>query len=61
LRNLPRLYDTAEEIEAIADVVGADRGRDIFISTRANEATIRRMSQDGALRNYRILSFATHG
>lgn len=61
LRNLPRLYDTADEIEAIADVVGADRARDIFIGSRANEATIRQMSQDGTLRTYRILSFATHG
>ena len=59
--NLPRLPDTADEIEAIADVVGADRGRDIFIGSRANEATIRQMSQDGTLRRYRIVSFATHG
>ncbi|MDP7302574.1 MAG: CHAT domain-containing protein, partial [Pirellulaceae bacterium] len=61
LRSLPRLRDTAEEIEAIADVLGADHERDIFIGTRANEATMRQMSQDGTLRNYRILSFATHG
>ena len=61
IRDLPRLYDTADEIRAIADVVGADYERDIFIGNRASEATIRQMSQSGTLRNYRILSFATHG
>ena len=61
LIDLPRLPDTADEIRAIADVVGSDVKRDIFIGSRANEQKIRHMNSTGALRNYRILSFATHG
>ncbi len=58
---LPRLPDTADEIIAIADIVGADRQRDILVGSRAAESTIRDMSARGVLRQYRILSFATHG
>ena len=61
LEDLPRLPDTADEIKAIAEVVGADHERDIIIGSRASEETIRRMNETGALGNYRILSFATHG
>ena len=61
LVSLPRLLDTADEINAIADVVGADFKRDIFLGNRANEAEIRNLNASGALRKYRILSFATHG
>ena len=61
LASLPRLLDTADEINAIADVVGADFKRDIFLGNRANEAEIRNLNASGALRKYRILSFATHG
>ena len=58
---LPRLADTADEIIAIADIVGADRQRDLLIGSGATESNIRDMSAAGVLRQYRILSFATHG
>jgi CHAT domain-containing protein len=61
LQHLPRLPETANEVRVIADVVGAEPNRDLFIGTRATETTIRKLSRDKILRNYRILSFATHG
>ncbi len=61
LSNLPRLRDTAIEVKAIGAVLGADSKRDIFVGSRANETTIRKMSQSGELKKYRVISFATHG
>jgi len=58
---LKRLPGTADEILAIAGIVGSDPTRDIFLGRRATEATVRELNASGALRNYRILSFATHG
>jgi CHAT domain-containing protein/tetratricopeptide (TPR) repeat protein len=61
LANLPRLRDTADEVKAIGAVLGANSKRDIFVGSRASEATIRKMSRSGALKKYRVISFATHG
>lgn len=58
---LPRLADTADEIIAIANIVGADQQRDLLIGSKATESNIRDLSASGRLRQYRILSFATHG
>ncbi len=61
LANLPRLYETADEVKAIGVVLGANSKRDIFVGSRASEATIREMSLSGTLKKYRVISFATHG
>jgi CHAT domain-containing protein len=53
---LPRLPDTAEEIRAIAQALGADEG-DVFLGISANERTVKRVQLD----RYRVVAFATHG
>jgi CHAT domain-containing protein len=54
---LSRLPDTAEEIRGIAQVIGADLERDVFLGASANEQTVKALD----LARYRILAFATHG
>ena len=57
LAQLPRLRDTREEVNAIAQALGANLSQDVFIGTAANEATVKRMN----LSNRRVIAFATHG
>jgi CHAT domain-containing protein len=57
LVDLPALPDTAQEIEAIASMLGADRTRDIFLGERANDSAVRAAQ----LARYRVVAFATHG
>jgi len=54
---LPRLADTRDELFEIAETVGADINRDLFVGEAASEEKIK--STD--LRPYRAVSFATHG
>lgn len=61
LADLPRLADTAREIEEVARALNANPGADVFLRERANEDTVKQMSESGALSNYRVISFATHG
>jgi CHAT domain-containing protein len=56
VRELPRLPDTADEINALAATLGADDTA-IYLQARASEARVRSMD----LSDYRILAFATHG
>lgn len=58
---LPRLPDTAEEILSIAEAVGADPSRDVFLQRDANEANVKQLSASGVLADYQVVSFATHG
>ena len=57
LATLPPLPDTADEVNAIAGVLGADPAASLFIGARATEATLRRLP----LSDWRIVMFATHG
>ncbi|MDP1681761.1 MAG: CHAT domain-containing protein [Burkholderiales bacterium] len=57
LAQLPRLPDTREEVNAIAQALGANLAQDVFIGAAANEATVKRMD----LSNRRVIAFATHG
>lgn len=57
LADLPRLPDTAEEVMALAQALGADPARDVFLGRRANE----QMIKSADLSRYRVLAFATHG
>lgn len=57
LAQLPRLPDTREEVNAIAQALGANLSQDVFIGTAANESTVKRMN----LSNRRVIAFATHG
>jgi CHAT domain-containing protein len=53
---LPRLADTADELNTVAGKLGASPG-DIFLRARATETTVKRTS----LADYRVVYFATHG
>ncbi len=54
---LPRLPDTRDEIAAIAEALGADPDRDLFLGRAANEQRVK----TAPLQDYRIVAFATHG
>ena len=53
---LPRLPDTADELQALAQSLGAEDDT-VFLGERATETLVR--SED--LSSYRVLAFATHG
>ena len=53
---LPRLPDTADELKAVANAVGASPG-DIFLREKASETVVKSLS----LTDYRVVYFATHG
>ncbi len=57
LAKLPRLPDTADEIRAIANALGADLATDVYLGRRANEANVKQND----LSVYKVLAFATHG
>ncbi len=58
VRQLPRLPDTRCELMRVAESVG---GGDLLLDEDANETLIKALNANGGLRDYRILSFATHG
>lgn len=60
LRRAPPLPETADELCDVAHLLGAAEA-DVLLGARANETELRRMSDDGRLRDYRVLHFATHG
>jgi CHAT domain-containing protein len=53
---LPRLEDTADEVKAVAQKLGAP-SRDILLRAAATETAVKR----AALADYRVVYFATHG
>jgi CHAT domain-containing protein/tetratricopeptide (TPR) repeat protein len=57
LAMLPRLPDTADEIQSIAAILKADSGQDVFLGRRANEGVVKALD----LAHYRVIAFATHG
>jgi CHAT domain-containing protein len=60
LRSQTPLYDTADELCAVAKELKlfAD---DILLGAKATEGTIKQLSQNGRLAQYRVVHFATHG
>ena len=60
IRAAPPLPETADEICAVGQVLGA-QPNDILIGARANERALAALNASGALRSYRIIHFATHG
>ena len=61
LKDLVPLPDTAEELLALADVLGADKDRDLHLGLDASESTVDALNRAGKLKDYRTISFATHG
>ncbi|MBM3540760.1 MAG: CHAT domain-containing protein, partial [Alphaproteobacteria bacterium] len=57
LAMLPRLADTRTELLNIARALKADPSQTVFLGKEANEERVKTM----ALKDYRILAFATHG
>ena len=57
LAMLAPLPDTAEELEGIANVLGASVPQDVFLGVRASEAAVKSFD----LSDRRVVAFATHG
>ncbi|MCC7167231.1 MAG: CHAT domain-containing protein [Rhodospirillales bacterium] len=57
LAQLPRLPDTAEEVQSIAQALAADPEKDLFLGARASDARVSGLD----LTQWRIIMFATHG
>lgn len=58
IRQLP-LPDSADELCAIArEVNGSDS--DVYLGERATEETLKRLSKQRLLENYRVVDFASH-
>jgi CHAT domain-containing protein len=57
LEVLPRLPETAEEIQSMALAMNADITRDVFIGVQANEQQVKTLD----LSRYKVVAFATHG
>jgi CHAT domain-containing protein/tetratricopeptide (TPR) repeat protein len=60
LRLQPPLPETADELCAVAESVGAPASA-VHLGQEATEASLKRLSAGGALRRARVLHFATHG
>ncbi|MBV8167174.1 MAG: CHAT domain-containing protein [Alphaproteobacteria bacterium] len=56
VRKLPPLPETAGELRAVANALGASE-QDLYLGGRASEPILR----SGALDQYRVVHFATHG
>jgi CHAT domain-containing protein/Tfp pilus assembly protein PilF len=56
VRDLPALPETADELRAIANTLGAS-DHDLLLGERASESELRQTQLD----NYRVIEFATHG
>jgi len=58
-RQMP-LPETAIELCAVANSFAPSKG-DVYLGNDATETRIKQLSESGALRQYRVLHFATHG
>lgn len=61
IRDLPRLFDTADELLGIAHAVRADPAQDVYLGLEASEERLLKLNRAGTLKSYRVVSFATHG
>jgi CHAT domain-containing protein len=57
LGSLPRLPDTADELQSVAHALNVDPSKVLHLGRDANEKTVRGLD----LSRYRIVAFATHG
>lgn len=60
LRLASPLPETADELCDVARSIGATEA-DVLLGARASEREIKRLSEAGTLRSYRLVHFATHG
>jgi len=61
LRRQPPLPETADEVCAVAKLLGADPQASIHLGADATEAHVKALSAAGTLARSRVLHFATHG
>lgn len=61
IRKMDRLPGTRDELIAVAQALGADAGRALYLGPLATESTLRRLNTSGRLGKARVLLFATHG
>jgi CHAT domain-containing protein len=63
LRTQEPLPETADEICAVADALGAlpQQSDTVWLGARATERNLKALSREGMLAHYRIVHFATHG
>jgi CHAT domain-containing protein len=57
---LPSLPDTADELDYIADLLGADKSTSLYLREKATESEVKQLSREGKLHQFRFISFATH-
>lgn len=58
---IPALPETRAEVEAIADLLKADRQKDTYFGKDANRESVLQASRSGQLAQKRVIVFATHG
>lgn len=61
LRRLPALPGTRLELRSVAQALGAEPARALFLGAEATESAVRELNRSGRLGQARILAFATHG
>jgi CHAT domain-containing protein len=60
LRHQPPLPETADELCAVANSLGADPDK-VNLGERATEAGVKELNREGVLARVRVVHFATHG
>ncbi len=58
---IPALPETRAEVEAIADLLKADKQKDTLFGKDANRESVLQASRSGQLAQKRVIVFATHG
>jgi CHAT domain-containing protein len=59
-RGLAQLPETADELRKVQETLGADPDT-VILQETASETTLKTLNSAGALANYRVVYFATHG
>jgi CHAT domain-containing protein len=57
IESLPRLRDTSLELKAMAQALGADPSRSLYLGKDANEENVKKID----LARFRVVAFSTHG
>ena len=61
VRHQDPLPETADEVCAVARLMGSDPSRDVYLGARATETQVEALSANGTLAKARVIHFATHG
>lgn len=60
LRQLPYLPDTKDELLTLAQLLKSNQDKNLYLNKRATETTIKQLSTEGKLADYRYIAFASH-